>query len=273
MVADGARLEITVGVEPGDPRAQEVRLDSIEVEACMLVAACDGQTRRLRVTVRGAVQSVGFRSFVYRLATELGLTGWVRNSTQGMCLEVEGACDTLQRFLPHLTADRPPRAAIYSLGSAFLNPCGYKDFVIQPSHADGAKTAVVLPDIATCADCRREGLRSPQPPLPVPLYQLLTVSLSSAPLVWRDRAVPHKTCPPTPSRVPRHRSTRETQPSSILRRLSRPHWPSPRRYGGLLLNPGPQPSLRAQGGRQQRRAAGEATRTSRFLYPHRYMSP
>jgi hydrogenase maturation protein HypF len=108
------------------------------------------------VTLRGAVQGVGFRPFIYRLATELGLAGWVRNSTQGVCLEVEGGVDTLQGFLRRLTADRPPQAVIHSLESALLDPCGYTAFVIQPSHADDAKTAVMLPDLATCADCRRE---------------------------------------------------------------------------------------------------------------------
>lgn len=55
-------------------------------------------TQRLRVTVRGAVQGVGFRPFVYRLATDLGLHGWVRNSTQGVVIEVEGATETLEDF-------------------------------------------------------------------------------------------------------------------------------------------------------------------------------
>src|SRR5436190_22703990 len=54
---------------------------------------------RLRALIRGAVQGVGFRPFVFRLATELGLNGWVNNSAQGVCVEVEGARDRLEIFL------------------------------------------------------------------------------------------------------------------------------------------------------------------------------
>ncbi|MFN7928878.1 MAG: acylphosphatase [Blastocatellia bacterium] len=110
-------------------------------------------TARLRLVIRGAVQGVGFRPFVYRLATELGLTGWVNNSAQGVFIEVEGAPPILHNFLLRITTERPPRAVIQSLESAFLDPCGYADFTIRHSEDGGAKTALVLPDIAVCADC------------------------------------------------------------------------------------------------------------------------
>src|SRR6516165_8066255 len=57
---------------------------------------------RLKVTVRGVVQGVGFRPFVYRLASELGLRGWVLNSAQGVFIEVEGDRQSLENFLPRL---------------------------------------------------------------------------------------------------------------------------------------------------------------------------
>jgi hydrogenase maturation protein HypF len=111
---------------------------------------------RLRVVVRGAVQGVGFRPFIYRLATELGLTGWVNNSAQGVFIEVEGGRVELERFLLRIEAERPPRSFIQSLEATWFDPVGYAGFEIRASVAGGEKTALVLPDIATCPDCLRE---------------------------------------------------------------------------------------------------------------------
>jgi len=113
-------------------------------------------TARLRITVRGAVQGVGFRPFVYRLATELGLAGWVNNSTQGVFIEAEGPPADLEKLLLRLEAERPPRSYIQSLEASWLDPVSYTSFEIRPSEAGGAKTALVLPDIAACPDCLRE---------------------------------------------------------------------------------------------------------------------
>ena len=106
--------------------------------------------------VRGAVQGVGFRPFVYRLATELQLRGWVVNSAQGVFIEVEGARDTLRQFLFQLEKEKPPRAVVHSLESSFLDPVGYGAFEIHETENRGEKTTLILPDIATCADCLRE---------------------------------------------------------------------------------------------------------------------
>ena len=111
--------------------------------------------RRLRVIIRGAVQGVGFRPFVYRLARELALAGWVLNSAQGVFLEVEGPPAALEQFLLRVRAEKPPRAFIQSLEPAFLDPAGFAGFEIRHS-AGGAKTALVLPDVATCPDCLAE---------------------------------------------------------------------------------------------------------------------
>ena len=111
---------------------------------------------RLRVMVRGAVQGVGFRPFVYRVATELRLDGWVLNSAQGVFIEVEGAPEVLRQFLLRLEKEKPPRAAIQSLESTVLDPIGYDRFEIRESKEGGEKRALILPDIATCADCLRE---------------------------------------------------------------------------------------------------------------------
>jgi hydrogenase maturation protein HypF len=111
--------------------------------------------QRLCVVVRGAVQGVGFRPFVYRLATELGLTGWVLNSADGVFLEVEGAESKLHEFRRRLQLEKPAIAFIQSLEATFRDAAGYRQFEIRES-SGGPKTALILPDIATCPDCLRE---------------------------------------------------------------------------------------------------------------------
>ena len=111
---------------------------------------------RLRIIVRGAVQGVGFRPFIYRLATGSGLQGWVNNSAQGVFIEVEGSRSELETFLLRLELEKPPRSSIQSLESSWLDPAGYVGFEIRPSDTGGARTALVLPDIATCPECLSE---------------------------------------------------------------------------------------------------------------------
>ena len=119
-------------------------------------AGTASQSTRLKLTVRGAVQGVGFRPFVFRLATGLGLAGWVNNSPQGVFIEVEGPRAELEKFLLRLETEKPPRSFIQSLEASWLDPVGFKNFEIRPSETGGNKTALVLPDIATCPDCLRE---------------------------------------------------------------------------------------------------------------------
>ena len=111
---------------------------------------------RLRVTIRGAVQGVGFRPFIYRLATGMGLAGWISNTLQGVRIEVEGTQEQLGAFLLGIGREKPPRAFIQSLEPSFLDPAGYTDFTILDSDTSGAATVVVLPDIAVCPDCLKE---------------------------------------------------------------------------------------------------------------------
>ena len=114
------------------------------------------EPRRLKVCVRGAVQGVGFRPFVFRLATGLQLTGWVNNSAQGVFIEVEGPRPALETFLLRLETEKPVRSFIQSLEALWLDAVGYTSFEIRESETGGRKTALVLPDIATCPDCLRE---------------------------------------------------------------------------------------------------------------------
>jgi hydrogenase maturation protein HypF len=112
--------------------------------------------RRLKLVVHGAVQGVGFRPFVYRLAAELKLHGWVSNSTQGVFIEVEGTPDSLAEFHDRLRTEKPPRAVVEGIESSPLDAIGYQSFEIHESKQRGDKRTLILPDIATCADCLRE---------------------------------------------------------------------------------------------------------------------
>lgn len=111
---------------------------------------------RLKLTIRGAVQGVGFRPFVYRLAAELELCGWVNNTASGVLIEVEGAREKLDRFLLRVEREKPAISFIQSLESSFADPVGYVSFEIRKSDGAEEKTALVLPDIATCPECLSE---------------------------------------------------------------------------------------------------------------------
>ena len=131
-----------------------------EIVKAVVAGAAGRETKsameRLKVVIRGAVQGVGFRPFVYGLASELDLHGWVLNSSQGVFVEVEGERPLLEEFLLRLEQEKPPRAIIQSLEFSFLDPLGYSGFVIRHSEDTGEKTVLILPDIATCPQCYRE---------------------------------------------------------------------------------------------------------------------
>ncbi len=110
-------------------------------------------TRRVKVQLDGVVQGVGFRPYVYRLATSLGLTGWVANDVRGVCIETEGPSPGLEAFLRRLPAEIPPHADIHHMSAGWLDPAGYATFEIRRSDATGDRGTVVLPDLATCSDC------------------------------------------------------------------------------------------------------------------------
>jgi hydrogenase maturation protein HypF len=117
------------------------------------VSTLAGGVERLRLQVSGAVQGVGFRPFVYRLAHRLGVAGWISNDPAGVTIEVEGEPGAVAQFAAALRSEAPPRARIHAIAVAPVAPAGEEAFVIRASAAEGARTAVVLPDVATCADC------------------------------------------------------------------------------------------------------------------------
>jgi hydrogenase maturation protein HypF len=111
---------------------------------------------RQRVSIRGAVQGVGFRPFVYRQATALGVAGWVENSSQGVTVEAEGPLDNVFALVKKISNAAPPNAVITSTDTQEIVPLGDDRFVIRESDARGARSVQVLPDLATCADCLAE---------------------------------------------------------------------------------------------------------------------
>jgi hydrogenase maturation protein HypF len=111
---------------------------------------------RTAVRVEGIVQGVGFRPFVYSLATGLGLGGQVGNDVDGVFAEVEGPETAVREFLRALERDAPALARIERITATDLPPAGLAAFRIVASDPAGARRALVAADTATCADCLRE---------------------------------------------------------------------------------------------------------------------
>ena len=111
------------------------------------------ERRRLRVL--GVVQGVGFRPFVYGLATRHGLAGFVLNDGEGVVVEAEGDAQALDRFTAAIPAEAPPLARVDSVASERVPARGEREFRIETSAATG-RTALIPADVATCDDCLRE---------------------------------------------------------------------------------------------------------------------
>jgi len=112
----------------------------------------------LRISVRGVVQGVGFRPFVYQLATKHNLKGWVCNTSGDVKIEVEGERRALDRFLDELVAMAPPLALLEDVSVTNHTPQGYSGFEIKHSIAEEGKYQLVSPDIAICKPCLGEVL-------------------------------------------------------------------------------------------------------------------
>ncbi|HEY1578021.1 MAG TPA: carbamoyltransferase HypF [Terracidiphilus sp.] len=111
---------------------------------------------RKSIRVCGVVQGVGFRPFVYRLASEEHLAGFIGNDTDGVILELEGSHATIASFLARLTSETPPLARIDSVVVADLAPTGESGFRIVASEVLGQVSTGIPADAATCKDCLRE---------------------------------------------------------------------------------------------------------------------
>jgi len=110
----------------------------------------------LKISVRGVVQGVGFRPFVYKLATTQGLTGWVCNTSKEVLIEVEGETGTLERFLERLKTQAPPRSQIEKITFEHTDPVGHRAFQIRKSLSREGQYQLISPDIGTCPQCLQE---------------------------------------------------------------------------------------------------------------------
>ena len=111
---------------------------------------------RRRIHVAGIVQGVGFRPYVYRLATERHLAGQIANTSSGVVIEVEGSAEAVEDFLSSLPAQAPPLALVTDIRVVEIHRTGESDFCILPSDPSASVRTLISPDIATCADCLRE---------------------------------------------------------------------------------------------------------------------
>ncbi len=120
------------------------------------MAAVTGATARRRFIIQGIVQGVGFRPFVYGQAQRRNLAGFVRNDSQGVTIEVEGAREAIEAFQRALREELPPLARIDSIATEDLAPLHETAFVISHSQAGAERQALISPDTATCDDCLHE---------------------------------------------------------------------------------------------------------------------
>ncbi|MFA5802987.1 MAG: carbamoyltransferase HypF, partial [Thermoleophilia bacterium] len=111
---------------------------------------------RIRLLVKGVVQGVGFRPFVYQLAHKHGLAGFVLNTGEGVEIEVEGELKDLEAFRYGIKHSAPPRAAVDSISPRIMHVQGDSEFVIKPSLEKPDLFQLVSPDIATCDECAAE---------------------------------------------------------------------------------------------------------------------
>ena len=110
----------------------------------------------LHLHIQGQVQGVGFRPFVYRLALEMELKGWVNNGVDGVHIEVDGAVDAIQHFAQRIVAEAPALARITAVHQQILAPQTFTDFRIIASENLNTPQLLLTPDFGLCADCKSE---------------------------------------------------------------------------------------------------------------------
>src|SRR5919112_170862 len=111
---------------------------------------------RREISVRGIVQGVGFRPFIYALAQQYGLTGLVRNDAEGVHIEAEGPPEELELFLQGIREKAPPLAVVETVSWRPLAVLRERDFRIEESREGVRRRALISPDVATCGDCVAE---------------------------------------------------------------------------------------------------------------------
>ena len=132
----------------GTPKSKPTKMSMGEAPANFIA--------RRHIHIRGIVQGVGFRPFVFNLAQRHELTGYVLNSSAGVIIEAEGPEAELDQFLIALQHDAPPLSLIEDVAVTNLAAAGYSNFVIRESLDEPGKLVPVSPDVATCDDCMRD---------------------------------------------------------------------------------------------------------------------
>jgi len=112
--------------------------------------------RGVNIHITGIVQGVGFRPFVYGLATRYNLTGWVRNTSAGVDVEADGDKSTLEAFLHAMQVELPPLARMDTFDVIWREPNGFTAFEIIHSEAVTGAFQPISPDVSICPDCLRE---------------------------------------------------------------------------------------------------------------------
>lgn len=113
-------------------------------------------TFALSILIRGIVQGVGFRPFIYNLAKRFNVAGWVLNATDGVHIHAEGSDVDVVTFLRNIKTMAPPMARIDSLEYEECKPEGFPSFAIRMSERDFSTSTLISPDIATCPQCEAE---------------------------------------------------------------------------------------------------------------------
>jgi hydrogenase maturation protein HypF len=108
------------------------------------------------IKVRGVVQGVGFRPFVYRIATELQLSGWVLNGEEGVAIHLEGDEERVQEFLARIRNEAPPASRIVAVEVEPVAAEGFQKFTIEESERNRRPTVRISPDLPVCDECLRE---------------------------------------------------------------------------------------------------------------------
>ncbi len=113
-------------------------------------------TEARKIRVQGIVQGVGFRPFVYQLATNLNLTGQVSNTSSGVSIRLEGSAEGLKSFVTRLSKDSPPLSQITKIEVESVQPTGCQDFTIVHSQKGNQRATLISPDVSICEDCKGE---------------------------------------------------------------------------------------------------------------------
>lgn len=112
---------------------------------------------RYEIKITGLVQGIGFRPFIYQIATKLKLNGWVNNSSEGVTIQIESSQELLSLFIDKIKKEKPPLSVIDDIVITSLKLYGYQSFTIIESEKQNHNiTTPILPDLSTCNDCLRE---------------------------------------------------------------------------------------------------------------------